>query len=267
MRCVFWLFVLLPGFVRPAAAQSEPIDQLLDRAGHSVATFLEKLADVTCNEEVMQEKLNLKGKSEERVQSSFEYLVLPQNQGSEPVLFESRQALREAHARKNISLLISNGFATQLLIFHPYYQSAFTFERMPDLRVNGKTYAQIHFQHIKGRVTPAALLLRGREYPMSLAGTALIDPVTAEVERITTELGASMEDLGLKSFRSEVDYAPMDFPRSSKTYRLPAQATVEVSTARQHWKNVHRFTNYKLFSVSVEEKVDTEKIKTKDQVQ
>ncbi|MBZ5524473.1 MAG: hypothetical protein LAP21_19720 [Acidobacteriia bacterium] len=251
----------------PAAAQSEPIDKLLDRTGRSVSMFLEKLADVTCNEEVLQEKLNLKGKSEERVQSSFEYLVLPQNQGSEPVLFESRQAVREAHAHKNISLLVSNGFATQLLIFHPYYQSAFTFERMPDVRVNGKTYAQVHFEHIKGRATPAALLLRGREYPLSLTGTALIEPVTATIERITTDLGVSMEDLGLRAFHSEVDYSAVEFPRSSKPYWLPAQATVEVSTARQHWKNVHHFTNYRLFSVSVEEKDETDKIKMKDQSQ
>lgn len=250
---------------RPAFAQSESIDQLLDRAGRGVSGFLEKLADVTCNENVIQEKLSLKGKSEERVQSSFEYLVLPQNQGSEPVLFESRQALREARARKNISLLISNGFATQILIFHPYYQSAFTFERMPDVRLNGKNYAQVRFQHIKGRITPTALLLRGHEYPMSLSGTALIDPVAATVERITTELGANMEDLGLKTFRSEVEYAPVDFPHSTKIYQLPAQATIEVSTARQHWKNTHRFTNYRLFSVSVEQKDETEKIKVKDQ--
>lgn len=249
----------------PAAAQGESVDQLLDRTGHSVSAFLEKLADVTCNEDVMQEKLNLKGKSEERVQSSFEYLVLPQNQGSEPVLFESRQAVREAHAHKNVSLLVSNGFATQLLIFHPYYQPAFTFERMPDVQVNGRTYAQIRFQHIKGRATPAALLLRGREYPLSLAGTALIDPVSARIERITTDLGISMEDVGLKSFHSEVNYAPVDFPPPARAYWLPAQATVEVSTARQRWKNVHRFTHYRLFSVSVEEKEDTGKIRTKDQ--
>jgi hypothetical protein len=260
------LALSLAAFI-PAAAQSESIDQLLDRTGRSVSAFLEKLGDVTCNEEVLQEKLNLKGKSEERVRSSFEYLVLTQNQGSEPMLYESRQAAHEAHPRKNLSLLISNGFATQLMIFHPYYQSAFTFERMPDVHANGKTYAQVHFQHIKGRVTPAALLLRGREYPLSLAGTALIDPETAKIERITTDLGVSMEDLGLKTFHSEVDYAAVEFPRTPRPYWLPAQATVEVSTARQRWKNVHQFTNYRLFSVSVEEKVDTEKIKTKDQNQ
>jgi hypothetical protein len=265
LRAQSFVFCLVVLAGHPAFAQSESIDHLLDRAGRGVSSFLEKLADVTCNEDVLQEKLNLKGHPEERVQSSFEYLVLPQSQGSEPVLFESRQALREARARKNISLLISNGFATQMLIFHPYYQAAFTFERMPDARLNGRTYTQVHFQHIKGRATPAALLLRGHEYPLSLSGVALIDPVTATVERITTELGAAMDDLGLSTFRSEVDYSAVSFPHSTKTYWLPAQATIEVSTPRQHWRNVHHFSNYRLFSVSVEEKDETDKIKVKDQ--
>jgi hypothetical protein len=248
----------------PAAAQTDGLDQLLTRAGISVTRFLNQLGDVRCSEDVRQEKLNAKGKSEERLESTFEYIVLAQNQGNEPTLYESREALRQAHSKKNISLLVTNGFATQLLIFHPYYQSSFTFNRLADARINGKSYVQLHFQHVKGRPTPAALLLRGREYPLSLSGVARIDPASGAVEHIETELGSSMEDLGLKSFRSEVEYTPVNLPQA-KSYLLPALATVEVNTARQHWKNVHRFTNYRLFSVSVTESVDVDKIKQKEQ--
>lgn len=250
---------------RPAAAQTEPLDKILNKAGVSVTRFLDKLADVKCNEDVLQEKLNLKGKTEERVQSSFDYLVLAQSQGNEPVLYEAREALKHSHVKKNVSLLVTNGFATQALIFHPYYQSGFTFERLPDVHVGGKTYAQVGFQHVKGRPTPAVLLLRGREYPLSLSGTARIDPATGAVEHIETDVGSSMEDLGLRNLRTEVEYASVGFPPDTKTYWLPAQATVEVNTARQHWKNVHRFSNYHLFSVSTTESVDLEKLKAKDQ--
>lgn len=248
----------------PVAAQNGSLDELLNRTGISVTRFLDQLGSVTCREEVLQEKFGPKGKTEERLQSSFDYLVLQQNQGSEPALYESRQAVQEAHSKKNVSLLVSNGFATELMIFHPYYQPSFTFERLADVTMNGKAYAQIHFLHVKGRPTPAALQLRGREYPMSLAGTALIDPATGMVERISTDLGISMEDLGLKSFHSQVEYAPVGFPQQAKTYWLPAEATVEVSTLKQHWKNIHRFTGYHLFSVSTTQEVDVDKIKPKN---
>ena len=186
-------------------------------------------------------------------------------QGNEPSIYEAREAHKTGHTKKHVSLLISNGFATQLLVFHPYYQPSFTFDRLQDVRSGNKTLAQVHFQHVKGRPTPAALLLRGREYPLSLAGTAVIDPENGIVQRITTELGSSMEDLGLKSFRSDVEYASTAFPRESKTYWLPAQATVEVNTTKQHWKNVHRFADYNLFSVSVSSEVNLEKLKSKEE--
>lgn len=258
------LLLLIAG-AQSAEAQSEPLDRLLDRTGVSVARFLDQLGDVHCSETVLQEKISLKGKTEEHLQSSYDYLLLTQFHGSEPLLYEARQAQREAHAKKNVSMLVTNGFATQLLVFHPYYQSSFTFERLPDVTMGGKTYVQVHFQHVKGRLSPAVLLLRGREYPLSLSGTARIDPETGAVVHISTELGAPMDDLGLKSFRTEVDYSAVSFPRNPKTYWLPQQATVEVNTARQHWKNQHRFSDYRLFSVNVEEKIDTEKLKAADQ--
>jgi hypothetical protein len=248
----------------PLSAQNANLDELLRRTGLSVARFLDDLGSVTCNEQVLQEKFTSKGKVEERLQSTFDYLVLQQNQGSEPTLYEARQPIKEAHSKKNVSLLVSNGFATALMIFHPYYQPSFAFERRGDVHDMGKTYAQIHFQHVKGRPTPGALQLRGRDYPLSLAGTALIDPATGVIERVSTDLGISMEDLGMKSFHSEVEYAQVEFPQQSKTYWLPAQATVEVSTLKQHWKNVHRFTDYHMFSVSTSQQVDKDKIKQKD---
>lgn len=265
MALAFSLATLPASPARPAVADPDSLDQLLVRAGVKVTQFLNQLADVRCNEDVDQEKLTPKGKTEERVQSSFEYIVLTQSQGDEPVLYESREALKESRSRKNVSLLVTNGFATQLLIFHPYYQPSFSFERIPDIRINGRNYIQIRFRHITGRPAPAALLLRGHEYPLSLAGIARIDPETGAVDHIVTDLAASMEDLGLKSFHSEVDYAAVAFGNPSKTYLLPAQATVEVRTQRQRWKNVHRFSNYRLFSVSTTENVDVEKIKQKDQ--
>jgi hypothetical protein len=257
------LLLLLPALAL-AQAPNEPLDSLLKHTGAKVAQFLDQLADVKCSEEVLQEKFGEKGKTEEKVQSLFEYLLVTENQGNEPLLYESRETKREGHSKKDVSLLVTNGFATQLLIFHPYYQQSFAFDRLPDAHLNGKTFMQVHFQYIKGRLTPAVLLLRGREYPLPLAGTARINAATGDVEQITTELAASMEDLGLRSYRSEVLYAPVAFQGREGSYTLPQQATVEVSTPRQRWKNVHRFTNYERFSVTVTEKVNTEKLKEQE---
>ena len=49
--------------------------------------------------------------------------------------------------------------------------------------------------------------------------------------------------------------AEMSSSSEMATYWFPAQATVEVETQRQHWRNTHMFTDYKRFAVSTEEKV------------
>jgi hypothetical protein len=105
--------------------------------------------------------------------------------------------------------------------------------------------------------SPAALALRGREYPLDLSGVAWIEPATGIIGKIDAGLATSMEDIGLKSMRSEVQFHPVPFANSKDVYWFPAQASVEVETPRQHWRNTHNFTDYKQFSVSTEEKVAT----------
>jgi len=61
-----------------------------------------------------------------------------------------------------------------------------------------------------------------------------------------------MQDLNLKVFNSEVHYAAIPFASAPKPYWLPVTATIDVETARQHWRNIHQFTNYKKFSVESE---------------
>ena len=67
-----------------------------------------------------------------------------------------------------------------------------------------------------------------------------------------------MEDVGLKTLRSEVDYAPVSFRELNTSYWFPARASVEVETPRQHWRNTHVFAEYQRFSVSTEEKVGSQ---------
>jgi hypothetical protein len=86
-----------------------------------------------------------------------------------------------------------------------------------------------------------------------MSGTAWIDPVLGNVERIRAELQSSMDDVGLKVLTSDVTYGPVTFRGMNFTPWLPSEADIEVETARQHWRNLHRFTNYQHFAVSTQE--------------
>jgi hypothetical protein len=235
---------------------------LLQRTGEQMPAYLEKFSDVKCTEQVIQEKFKNDGKDDGKdkvdlkEESTYDYLIILTNTGEELSLTESRLAVHAAKAdKKNRSMLVSNGFATLFLVFHPFYANSFEFRALDDEVVDGHHLSRVAFRHVRGTRTPAALALRGREYPLELSGTAWIDPETAVIAKISAGIDNTMEDVGLKTLRSEVEFAPVPFHDLHRDYWFPLRATVDVETPRQHWRNTHHFSNYKRFSVSTGEKV------------
>lgn len=236
---------------QPSAAQTG--DEILQKTTREVKAFLDELSDVKCTENVTQEKLNPKGKVQYRQDSTFDYLVIMQAGDDDFLLNESRLPLQEARSNgKNIPFLITNGFSTLFLVFHPYYRDSFKLTPDGSEVLNGKSLWRIRFEHIPGTRSPAALAVRGREYPLELAGTAWVDPDTADIVRIEAGLGNSMEDVGLKNISMAVDYAPVKLPGLDHNYAFPQRAVVDVESLRQRWVNTHQFSQYKRFSVSTD---------------
>jgi hypothetical protein len=246
------------GFAGTASGspEAERLNDLLTRTASQTAIFLDQFSNVKCTEQVRQEKLGKDDKVELKEDSTYDYLVILTNAGGELNLSESRIPLREAKRdRKNTSMLLSNGFATLFLVFHPYYAESFKFTVAGEEVIGGRMLQKVRFEHVPGMKSPAALALRGREYPLELSGTAWIDPQTGTISKIEAGIADSLQDVGLKALNSEIDFAPVPFSDSKQVYWFPTQARVEVETPRQHWRNLHQFTAYKKFSVSTEEQV------------
>lgn len=254
---------LFAGFVilcvvppEPVAAQDQ-LDVLLARTTKQAASFLDLISETNCTERVLQEKLAENGKVVEKEESTFDYLIILSTSDGELNLVESRIAPQNSKQQKKLHapLLISNGFSSLFLIFHPYYSSGFVFTQQGEESLGGRMFTKIHFQHIPGMRSPAALAVRGREYPLDLTGTAWIDAATGSIAQLTANVDSGMEDVGLRALHSEVRFAPVTFHDSPEAFWLPGQATVEVETPHQHWRNTHRFSDYKRFSVNTKEQV------------
>jgi len=236
-------------------ASASPLNEVLNRVGEFTAKFLEEFSSVKCSEQVTQFKLRKGGKTEYSEEGTFDYLLLSQMDSGELTLIESRLASKPARHTRNLPLLVTNGFSTLLLVFHPSYQAGYEYTELSDEVVDGTRLARVQFRHIRGMRSTSALVLRGREYPLDMQGTAWIHPDTGMVARIEAELEGSMDDVGLRSLRCQVEYAPVEFHDIHIESWLPTSATIDVETPRQHWRNIHRFTSYQRFSTSTEEKI------------
>jgi len=243
-------FLLLS--VVSAAGQVSQAPGAADLAQRQVTAYLAKLADLHCTETVTQEKLTGNGHVEASEHAKYDYLIMIDGNGDDLQLNESRIEASASH-RKQLPMLVTNGFSTVLLTFHPYYRDSFTFDTGADETIDGKEVIPIHFSHIPGRRSPAALALRGREYPLDLKGTAWLDRKSGDVVRMDVGLLNDMSDIGLRSLTVHVDYKSAMLAGTAKDLSLPSVAVVEVTTPRQHWRNTHIFAAYKSFSTDAEQ--------------
>lgn len=232
------------------------LQDLLARAGKHVEAFWSQLEEVVCSEQVSQSKIGQKGKVLYHQESVFDYLIMPQKDAENLSLIESRQMQKQNGNAKNLPLLITNGFSTLELIFHPYYQGSFEYSLLPAEPLNGKNMVRARFRHVRGTRSPSVLRLRGRDYPLDMEGTAWIDPDSGAIARIEAGLVAPMDDVGLRILHCDVRYSPIRFRSADEAYWLPVSAEIEAETPKQHWRNIHQFTKYKRFSVTT--KVDME---------
>jgi len=249
---LFLTFLLLSFSTILAGGQAAPASSPADLAQRQVTEYLAKLADLHCTESVTQEKLTANGHVEAAERAKYDYLIMINGNGDDFQLNESRIE-SSASRHKPLPMLVTNGFSTVLLVFHPYYRDGFEFETGAEEIVNGKPTVPVHFSHIQGRRTPAALALRGREYPLELQGTAWLDKKSGEVVKMDAGLMNDMSDVGLRSLSIHVEYKSAYVGNNSPDVTVPTLAVVDVTTPRQHWRNTHVFDGYKSFSTDAEQ--------------
>ena len=233
--------------------------ELLHLTGHALQEFWEQFSNVDCVENVQQTKLGPNGKAAYKQDSSFDYLISLQLTGRDILVEESRVPIGKHEQHSTVPLLLTNGFSTLVFIFHPAFQSSFEFSAATPVEFEGRSLVEVTFRHSPGGRSPSVLKLTNRDYPLDWQGTAWIDPSTGAIARISTSLMPGMEDLGLKTLAADVRYARVNFKDQLEAYWLPETATIEVETARQHWRNVHTFDKYRVFAVDATSKTEVPK--------
>jgi hypothetical protein len=234
----------------PQATLSPAMDALV-RARKLVEKYFEQASNVVCTENVTQAVVGKNGKANYREDSVFDYQMQASTDSGSLRLVESRDTRKAAFRDSARSLLITNGFTSMLLIIHPAYETSYTFEPGGNESVDGVTYVRIHFKPVPGASSPAAMQLRGKNYPIPLSGTIWIEPQTGAVVKLIASMDSSLSDLGLQAMRSEIHYATVNFHDPAESYWIPVSAVIDVETARQHWRNIHRFAGYKRFKATI----------------
>jgi hypothetical protein len=214
----------------------------IDRASRAAESFWEQFPAVQCRERVTQTKLKADGSVTTTHAEEFDYVAFLKSTNRGLAVDESRVAHNRRVGEDNERLLITSGFPTLLLMFHPDFRNRFEFTELSP--------SQIDFKSKRDTPSMSALKLKDHVYPILWKGTVTLDAVSGSIRRIDATLAAPMDDLGLSALQVEVDYA---------STMLPVRATISLKTPRQAWRNVHEFSDYKRFAVTTSTRETQEK--------
>jgi hypothetical protein len=247
----------LPAGPDTSASPSDPAfvaraNAILVHSRKLIDSFFEQTSNVVCTETVSQAIVGRNNKSIYREESVFEYQMQSDTHGGAVRLTESRESRKAAFRDPYKTLLITNGFASILLVLHENYEASYVFEPADEETIDGRIVLKAHFKPLPGASSPAAVQLRNRTYPLQLKGDIWIDEQTGAVAQLITSLDSNLEDLGLRELRSEIHYAIVQFHAPEESYWMPASAVIDVLTPKQHWRNVHRFTDYRRFRATIQ---------------
>jgi len=242
------VLVLLTLLLIALPAHGQTRDELLRRAGAQTEKFVDNFSLVRSTEQMVQLKMDAKGKVALKQTADYDYVGIVHVSNGTAKVEESRVNKSVPAQNPAESQLVTSGFATLVLIFHPEFQGSFTFQDAPGESQSGSRALTFELKP-SGRST-TVFRFRDRNFPVEWKGIAWLDRVSGAVLRIHAEMRNPIGDLGLQLLEADVEYAPIQFQDVPETYWLPRIATVDLETNHQHWKNTHTFRNYAPYTVS-----------------
>ncbi|MBZ5496064.1 MAG: hypothetical protein LAP85_06645 [Acidobacteriia bacterium] len=243
---------------------------MLQKTGESVEAFFRDFPNTASKEQVRLERLRADGRIDDHIEQNFNYLLVvhPDKEGinyEESRTDSGGHPIRPARLRGYSSL--SSGFAGTSVFFHPRYQSSSRFRYLGRQRSEPNYFAIAFAQRPETGICFGTFRVGERMLPIPLLyqGLAWVDPLTYQIVRLRTDLLAPRSDVGLTRQTSEIWLSEVRFTTVTKTFWLPREVLVTVSSLGQIFRNRHRYSDYQVFLVESHDKIEPPKVKKKPQ--
>jgi len=244
--------------LEPAIDQTQ-LDPILSAVGKTVEESFVNFPNTSSMELIHQEKLQGKQRSATTLDQRFRYLCFAPVQAWGPAFNEYRTDLSGRQTTPQglaDGFMLTSGFASAALIFHPEYQSQAEFRYLGRQKVGGRfAYLVAYAQQ------PAKALFTGSFKSGDIAvttfsqGLAWIDSETYQIVRLRTDLLRPVQSLNLQRETTEIAYGEVRFKGNNAGFWVPQQVIVSVDWNGKHLRNEHRYSEFKLFHVDADEKI------------
>jgi tetratricopeptide (TPR) repeat protein len=247
----------------PAADQA-PLAGILSGVGKNVEDSFRSYPNTSSVEEVQQEKLSRRGKREGYIEKKFYYLCVTPQQSWGPGFSEFRNSVNGEQGQPgglNDGYMLTSGFTSASLIFHPAYQAQSQFRYLGRQRTGAVDAYVVAFAQIPSRSKLyGTFKSRDNLVTTFTQGLAWIDPQTYQILRLRTDLLRPLPEVRLERQTTEIAYSEVRFKGVEGSFWLPKDVTVTVEWAGRSLRNEHEYSGFKVFNVASMEKVSKPKM-------
>ncbi len=242
-----------------AAKDQSELERILTAVGKNVAALFQDFQNTTSLEKVHLEKLLHNGKTAQSMNEKYRYLCLTTSGARVPLLIEYRKNI-DPDDRKPGPLesgyMLTSGFVQAALIFHPAFQSQSTFRHLGRQMMDGRETYVIAFAQLPQKAELVGRFRFGdKSAPTFKQGLAWIDVQDDKIVRLHTDLLKPLPEIRLTKESTQIDYQDVHFKHRAQGLWLPKDVTVTVGWKGKTLRNVHHYSDFKLFNVAHTEKI------------
>ncbi|MFZ0960123.1 MAG: hypothetical protein WAO35_04405 [Terriglobia bacterium] len=241
----------------PVGDQSQ-LDSILQKTGSNVEAFFRGFQNATSHERIEEEQIGKGGNVKRAPEQTFHYLLLtaPYQGGMSLDEYRTNQeGAVTAPVGLGEGFMLTAGFASASLVFHPDYQAGAKFKLLGRTKVDGVDCDVVAFAQVPEKAKMFERFSTNSGTALVLhQGVAWINPADSRIVRLRTDLLQSLPKLRLQRETTEIRYSLVQFKDVPTPVSMPAQVTVTVEWKGKTFRNLHQYSDFRLFNTAVQEK-------------
>jgi hypothetical protein len=241
----------------------EELSALLPKVGERVQAFFRDFSNTSSKEYVLLQRLDYNGRPELSSNHEFRYLIVYHPGEAGPLLEEYRTDGKNRPVGQDAirGFLMTSGYACISLNFHPGYHQASRFRYLgrqaSDARAHVIAFAQkIETAGLQIEYTDSS---SGKSSRLPVQGLAWIAPDTYQILRLRIDLLPAGNRSALSQQTTDIRFSEVRFDNVRKQLWLPREVVVTTKIGGRSFRNLHQYSEYKLFAVESDYKIDKPK--------
>ncbi|HEX7424722.1 MAG TPA: hypothetical protein VF311_12670 [Terriglobales bacterium] len=232
---------------------------VLQGAADRVQDLVASLPKFAATERMQHYEADPSGKWRNPQTVVFEYLVeMKQPRTGMLVMDETRDG--GLSLNKFPAHLATLGLPVTAMVFHPIFVGEYNMKCEGLGQWDGHRAWQIYFQQRPDKYPRLrGYRIKNQSFAIRLKGRAWVDAETFQPLHIETDLMEPVPQILLFREHLAVDYRPVHFRKENEDLWLQQSAEVFMDYKGHHYRRVHKFTDFLMFSVETNEQVKAPK--------